>query len=76
VTNGLLLRADIHTLFDLNLIGIDPDALLFSVAPAIQATVYGELQGQKLYLPVKSAETPNQEALTQRWKQFGGPINP
>src|SRR5690606_14516906 len=27
-SNGLLLRADIHTLFDLDLIGIDPKSLL------------------------------------------------
>ncbi|MFO1044037.1 MAG: HNH endonuclease signature motif containing protein [Planctomycetaceae bacterium] len=76
VTNGLLLRADIHTLFDLNLIGIDPDELTISVAPTIQATVYAELQGRKLYQPVNSHEAPNQEALTQRWKKFSGPIDP
>jgi hypothetical protein len=32
--NGLLLRADIHTLFDLDLLGIDPDTLRLTVHPA------------------------------------------
>jgi putative restriction endonuclease len=26
-SNGLLLRTDIHTLYDLNLLGIEPDSL-------------------------------------------------
>jgi hypothetical protein len=48
VTNGLLLRADIHTLFDLDLIGINPESQAISLAPAITMTVYVELEGQKL----------------------------
>jgi len=31
--NGLLLRADLHTLFDLNLIGVEPDTLTVRVHP-------------------------------------------
>jgi hypothetical protein len=71
VTNGLLLRADIHTLFDLDLIGITPESLTISVATTIKATVYAELQGQKLFLPVNAADIPNHEALAQRWGRFG-----
>jgi hypothetical protein len=70
VTNGLLLRADIHTLFDIDLIGIDPETLTIILAPAIQATVYAELQGRKITLPSKAANAPNHEALVERWKRF------
>ena len=71
VTNGLLLRADIHTLFDIDLIGIHPEKLAILVAPAIQATVYAGLRGRKLSLPAKPANSPNHEALVARWKRFG-----
>lgn len=69
VTNGVLLRADIHTLFDLDLIGIDPESMEISVALELQATVYAELHGRKLSLPA-SADTPNQSALVKRWARF------
>lgn len=44
--NGLLLRADIHTLFDRGLIAIDPDELLVWIAPAIEHTAYKRLAGK------------------------------
>jgi hypothetical protein len=68
----LLLRADIHTLFDLDLIGIDPGSIEISVAVELQATVYAELHGRKLSLPA-SADTPNQSALVKRWARFRRP---
>lgn len=70
VTNGLLLRADIHTLFDLDLFGINPKSLTFAVARAISSTVYADLQGKELHLPANAADNPNPEALVQRWQQF------
>ena len=70
ITNGLLLRADIHTLFDLYLIGIDPDTLKIVLASELQATTYFELQGKSLISPAKPADAPNHEWLLQRWKQF------
>jgi hypothetical protein len=75
ITNGLLLRGDIHTLFDLDLIGINPDSLTISLAPAISSTVYADLQGKKLHLPAIAADIPNLEALVQRWQRFGGSEN-
>jgi hypothetical protein len=72
VTNGLLLRADIHTLFDLDLIGINPESKAISLAQMIKATVYAELNGKKLLLPVNATDIPNQEALAQRWERFCG----
>lgn len=70
VTNGLLLRADIHTLFDLDLIGINPESLTIWLAPAIKGTVYATMQGQELLLPTKAANAPNHEVLVERWKRF------
>lgn len=45
VTNGLLLRADIHTLYDLNLIGIDGSGKIF-VSNNLKESEYWEYQGR------------------------------
>src|SRR3712207_8092818 len=41
-TNGLLLRADLHLLFDQGLIGIDPATMTVLVHPALRSTRYVE----------------------------------
>lgn len=44
--NGLLLRADVHTLFDLRLISIDPTAMRVCVAPTLAGSEYWALSGK------------------------------
>lgn len=44
VTNGLLLRSDIHTLYDLNLIGINGDGKVF-ISFALKESEYWEYDG-------------------------------
>lgn len=44
VTNGLLLRSDIHTLYDLNLFGIDGNGKVF-VSSALKESEYWGFQG-------------------------------
>jgi hypothetical protein len=68
VTNGLLLRADIHTLFDLGLVRIDPETLRVALAPELRGTCYGELQGRELRLPERQADGPSRDALRKRWE--------
>lgn len=51
VSNGLLLRADIHTLFDLKLVGVDVSTMCISVAPKLAGSIYGELTGRPLARP-------------------------
>ena len=70
VSNGLLLRADIHTLFDLNLIGIDPDSMKVVIGEQLRETCYEELDGQNLVVPDQSTFAPNKEALQHRWDSF------
>ncbi len=50
VGNGLLLRSDIHTLFDLGYIGIEPRSLQIRLHPAIQASEYGHIDGATLLI--------------------------
>lgn len=63
-SNGLLLRADIHTLFDLNLIAIHPETLKVYLEPSLLNTDYKELDGKSLQLP----ENINKNAPQWRWE--------
>lgn len=68
VQNGLLLRADIHTLFDLNLIGIRPKTLEVIVHQTLTESTYQKLAGQ--YLKLSNGNIPSLTALTKRWEEF------
>jgi len=63
VSNGLLLRADIHTLFDLGFLTIETSAMTVIIATALKHTVYGELHGNKLQFPHGTEHVPNRHAL-------------
>ncbi|WP_367395144.1 HNH endonuclease [Cupriavidus sp. Agwp_2] len=60
--NGLLLRADIHTLFDLGLLWVNRD-MKVEVANALRRTEYGKLRGKGLRLPTDTASRPHPEHL-------------
>lgn len=66
--NGLLLRADIHTLFDLDLIGINPINTEIEIHSLLYDSEYEKLKGKKLR--IKSNKKPSQLALKYRWKLF------
>jgi len=63
ISNGLLLRADIHSLYDQGLLAIDSSSLTILVAPSIRSTVYGKFAGQPLRLPADHANHPNKQAI-------------
>lgn len=67
VTNGLLLRADIHTLWDLGLIAVDPKTRTVWVSPEITDATYRVLSGAALMLPLDLAQWPSGAALAQQW---------
>lgn len=62
VSNGILLRADVHALFDAFLLGIDPDDdFSVKLSPALLGSEYEALK--KLTPPVDSALHPDLEEL-------------
>lgn len=70
VSNGLLLRADIHILFDKYLITIDTLTTKVCVAPKlIDTTEYGKLSGRKLLLPKDKQSRPSKQVLEWHSKQ-------
>lgn len=62
VTNGLLLRADIHTLFDLGFLAVDAGHRLIG-AEILSGTDYAALIGQELALPSNASDRPSGKAL-------------
>lgn len=62
VTNGLLLRADIHTLFDLGLLAVDAEHRVIG-AEILLGSDYAMLIGQPLGLPSKASDRPSGKAL-------------
>eukprot|EP00828_Plagiopyla_frontata_P018228 TRINITY_DN23439_c0_g1_i1.p1 TRINITY_DN23439_c0_g1~~TRINITY_DN23439_c0_g1_i1.p1 ORF type:complete len:179 (+),score=13.61 TRINITY_DN23439_c0_g1_i1:3-539(+) len=46
IDNGLLLRSDIHDLFDAGLLGIDPDSLIIRIKPELKETTYWKYDGK------------------------------
>jgi hypothetical protein len=67
VSNGLLLRADLHTLFDLRLLRINPETHRVVVAPALRASEYGRFHGRPLKLPSHEACQPALDCLQFAW---------
>jgi putative restriction endonuclease len=69
VDNGLLLRSDLHRLFDRGLVTIEPDRLTFQVSERIRheyqnGRVYYELAGRPLLVvPERADERPNRAFL-------------
>lgn len=62
VSNGILLRADIHTLFDLFLVTVDPDYVV-RVSPDLAGTEYADFEGKSIRLPKRRADQPAPENL-------------
>jgi hypothetical protein len=63
ISNGLLLRKDLHTLFDLKLITIDPDKLTVLISPDLKGTIYEQFAHKKINLPADINQIPNKIAL-------------
>ncbi|HEY3443602.1 MAG TPA: HNH endonuclease [Paludibaculum sp.] len=74
IQNGLLLRSDLHILFDLGKIGVDPITLTVVVDKSISNTVYGEWHGKPLRQPQNRSQRPNKVALEKHlrgWEVVG-----
>jgi putative restriction endonuclease len=70
VTNGLLLRADIHTLFDLRLLAPDPGTRNIVVSKLLAGTQYELLSACQLADPAAAWQRPSQGTLEVIWRHF------
>jgi hypothetical protein len=69
--NGLLLRGDLHTLFDLGKIGVDPKGFKIVVSDQLMKTVYREFHGRKIQLPANRKQWPSSESLYDHIRRWG-----
>jgi predicted restriction endonuclease len=65
IENGILLRSDIHDLFDLHLLGIDENYRII-ISDSLKKTEYERYNGKTIFLPKKDSERPSKEALKLR----------
>ena len=77
LSNGILLRADLHTLFDLGLFTIDTVSMTAVVAPELKGTTYSEFAGKPIGLPRAIPGESNIEGLDwhRRWTGLSGKGN-
>lgn len=65
VTNGLLLRADMHNLFDLGLIAVETADMSLVIADDLVGTKYEQYAGHELWLPRSDVIQPSISALNK-----------
>jgi len=65
IANGLLLRGDLHTLFDLGLIAIDSPTMELLLAPPLMQSSYADLDHVTLRVPRKLSARPSLRAIDQ-----------
>lgn len=72
VTNGLLLRADLHLLYDNYLISVEPDSHQIFVSPKIESSEYGTLAKthQRLTMPALKKDWPSEQRLAAHYAEF------
>lgn len=67
IANGLLLRADVHTLWDLGLIAVHPHTRKIWVSPTLFDPLYSVLSGNLLREPFSVQDRPSDKALQIQW---------
>lgn len=65
VNNGLLLRADIHTLFDLGKLRISPAGVI-QLHEDLRQSDYAKFEGKKIMLPSEPNRAPSHKALQMK----------
>lgn len=64
ISNGFLLRADIHTLWDKYLLTVDSKEFTVKLHPEIEKDeYYSKLEGKQILLPENESDYPSQKAL-------------
>lgn len=73
IQNGLLLRTDIHTLYDLGLVAINADNEVVLAPKVASSPHYQALLGLKISLPARLQDHPSKQALQIHYDWAGIP---
>lgn len=69
-SNGLLLRADVHLLYDAHLASVDPETMRFVIAPKIKDSAYSGIDRTEIRLPVYQSDMPSTKRLQTHFAEF------
>ena len=70
VANGMLLRSDLHLLYDSHLLTVLPDSFEVRVSNAVTDAGYKELDGQRIRLPKAKAHRPSEALLELHAREY------
>lgn len=70
ISNGLLLRADIHTLFDCWLLAIHPETRYVVIAETLKGSSYARIEDKPLRSTTREATGPSKKALQKKFAEF------
>ncbi len=70
VTNGMLLRADIHLLYDAHLLTVLPEKNVIRTSKKLSRSIYGQFDGSKIRVPADPALRPSDELLDVHMREF------
>jgi putative restriction endonuclease len=68
--NGLILRSDLHTLFDCDLLAIHPQTRRVVIAENLKSSTYSQFADRRLRLPSDDSLGPSTRALQIRFAHF------
>jgi putative restriction endonuclease len=71
VQNGILLRGDLHALFDRGLLGVNPETWTVVLHDDLQGTSYESLRGAAVSIPVHEKFRPSPEAFRRHLEAAG-----
>lgn len=67
--NGILLRSDLHRLYDKNLLAIDPETLKVHIHESLRGSYYQQFDGQRITMR-EDGSSLNYEYLSMRFDEF------
>ena len=70
VSNGILLRADLHLLYDAHLISVEPDSLEVAMSERLAGTAYLQYNKSRLHGPTDQEMAPSRDLLAMHYEQF------
>ena len=68
--NGILLRSDIHLLYDANLLTIEPEDYRIRTSSRLEGSIYERLEGRQIHLPQDKALWPQDDLLELHGEEF------
>ena len=69
-SNGIILRSDIHTLFDRLLLGIDPSNFRIVISDSIGDSPYSQYDGKQLFIPRDKELRPSETYIAASFAKF------